>query len=245
MASPSVDLSADVGEAVDHDGIAVERALLGVVSSIHVACGGHAGDAVSMRDTVVAALERGVEVGAHPSYPDRDGFGRRPMPIDAADLEASLRHQIGALVEVCAAAGTTVRSVKAHGALYAQVALGGSAFDALRAALAASADPVTALVLPAGSPAEARGRAEGVVVWREGFCDRAYAPDGTLVDRSVSGAVFDDPNQAAAQALHLLGTGGIDSLCVHGDTPGVVALAAAVRLALRDAGVAVAAPALR
>jgi UPF0271 protein len=242
MAPPSVDLSADVGEAVDDEGIAVERALLDVVSSVHVACGGHAGDAVSMRDTVLAALGHGVAVGAHPSYPDRDGFGRRPMPIGAPELEASLRHQIGALVEVCAAAGTTVRSVKAHGALYARVALGGSAFDALRAAMAATADPATALVLPLGSPAETRGRADGVTVWREGFCDRAYAADGTLVDRSVAGAVFDDPDQAAAQALRLLESGGLDSLCLHGDTPGVVALADAVRHALDGAGVAVAAP---
>lgn len=242
MASPSVDLSADVGEATDVSGVAVERALLALVTSAHVACGGHAGDVASMRATVVAALDHGVEVGAHPSYPDRDGFGRRAMAIDGAELEASLRQQIGTLAQVCAAAGTSLRSVKAHGALYGQVALGGLALDALRFAMAATCDRTTALVLPAGSSAEGRCRADGLVVRREGFCDRAYAPDGTLVDRSMPGSVFDDPAQAAARARRFLELGGIDSLCFHGDTPDVVALAAAVRLALDQAGVVVSAP---
>jgi len=240
MTARSVDLSADVGEATTASDLAVERALLELVSSAHVACGGHAGDAESMDQTVRAALEHGVEVGAHPSYPDREGFGRRAMTIDHSALTASLRQQLGALVEVCQGLDTALHSVKAHGALYAEVALGGPSFDALRAAMVDVCAPGTALVLPAGSAALDRCADAGLAVRVEGFCDRAYAPDGTLVDRSLPGAVFDDPELAAEQAVRLAAA--VDSLCLHGDTPGVVGLATAVRRALEQAGVVVAAP---
>jgi 5-oxoprolinase (ATP-hydrolysing) subunit A len=235
----SVDLNADVGEATDDAGITVERDLLDLVTSVHVACGGHAGDEASMQATVAAALERGVQVGAHPSYPDREGFGRRPLDISASALEASLRNQIRALVEVCRARDTTVHSVKAHGALYGEVAQGGAALDALRAAVSACCQPGTALVLLAGSPAVALCRGDGVTVHEEGFCDRAYAADGTLVGRSEEGAVFSDPGQAARQAVELATNGTVDTLCIHGDSPGAVELATAVRRALQTAGVGV------
>jgi UPF0271 protein len=238
----SVDLNADVGEAMDDDGIAIEHALFSLVTSVNVACGGHAGDERSMRRTTQAALDYGVRVGAHPSYPDREGFGRRPRAIEPSQLEASLRHQLAMLADICASLGATLQSVKPHGALYREAAQGGGVLDALRSAMAGSCPPDTALVLPAGSLAVDLCRAEGVAVRAEGFCDRAYAPDGTLVDRRAAGAVFTDPGQAARQAIELARAGSVDTLCIHGDSPGAVAMATAVRQALLDAGIAVIAP---
>jgi UPF0271 protein len=238
----SVDLNADVGEATDDDEIAIEHALFELVTSVNVACGGHAGDEHSMRATARAALEHGVHVGAHPSYPDRDGFGRRPMAITPIELEESLRGQLATLATVCASLGTTLHSVKPHGALYGEVARGDDAFDVLRGAMAGSCDAAAALVLPAGSPAVERCRAEGVPVRAEGFCDRAYGPDGSLVDRQVEGAVFSDPARAARQAVDLATGGSVDTLCVHGDSPGALEMAAAVRRALLEAGITLAAP---
>jgi UPF0271 protein len=238
----SVDLNADVGEAADAAGIAIERALLTQVTSVNVACGGHAGNEHTMRDTVRAALASRVRVGAHPSYPDRVGFGRLPMAMTPDELEASLRDQLATLAGICVSLGTTVQTVKPHGALYGEAARGGAALDALRAAMAGSCDVGTALVLPAGSPAVALCRDEGVAVRAEGFCDRAYAPDGTLVDRQLDGAVFTDPGQAARQAVDLSAGGFVDTLCIHGDSPGAVEMATAVRRALLDAGITVTAP---
>jgi UPF0271 protein len=249
----SVDLNADVGEATDEEGIAVERALLRSVTSVHVACGGHAGDAASMEATVRAALAAGVRVGAHPSYPDRDGFGRRPLEIAPDELASSLRTQIGSLLSVAHACGTTVHSVKAHGALYAEVAAGEVAYRALLGAVTEVCPPGTALVVRAGSPAVALARAAGVTVWAEGFCDRAYGSDGELVARQVAGAVYDDPAPAVRQALTLARQGTVDladgaprrvhvdTLCLHGDSPHAAAMAAAVRAALEADGIEVAA----
>ncbi|MGO8862426.1 MAG: 5-oxoprolinase subunit PxpA [Acidimicrobiales bacterium] len=250
----TVDLNADVGEASDDAGVAVERALLGQVTSAHIACGGHAGSAESMRATVRAALACGVRVGAHPSYPDRDGFGRRPMEISVRALTASLTEQIGALLDVAAASGTTVRSVKAHGALYGEVARGSSALAVLLGVVGELCGPDTPLVLPSGAPALALARARGVTVHQEGFADRAYTADGGLMARQLPGSVFDDPTSAAAQALGLAEHGtataedgtrlslAVDTLCVHGDSPNAPALARAVRAALAAAGIAVSAP---
>jgi UPF0271 protein len=253
----TVDLNADVGEYHGADSRAVEGALLGLVTSAHVACGGHAGDATSMHVTVAAAVSNGVRVGAHPSYPDRAGFGRRVMAMPADQLAVSLREQVGALTEVAAACGTTVRSVKAHGALYAEVARGEAAYTALLDAVRSSAGPDTALVLPAGAPAVRVAWDAGVPVLEEGFCDRAYAVDGTLLARGEPGAVYDDPVRASAQAVGLARDGTVaavggavlhrhvDTLCFHSDTPGVIALATAVRDGLERAGIAVAAARLR
>jgi UPF0271 protein len=251
----TIDLNADVGEATDEDGIAVERALLAFVSTVHVACGGHAGDERSMGDTVRAALAAGVGVGAHPSYPDREGFGRRPMvALAAEDLRASLAEQIGSLVAVAASLGTQVRSVKPHGALYAQVGQGGTRCAALLDAIAQRCPAGTPVVLPAGSPAVQLLSRAGIPFLQEGFSDRSYAPDGALVDRREPGAVLADPAVAAAQARRLAVDGSVvardgsvllvhvDTLCVHGDSPNAVALATAVRRALIEAGVTVAAP---
>jgi UPF0271 protein len=237
--SSSVDLNADVGEAVDDDDIAIERALLPLVTSVNVACGGHAGDEHSMRATVKAALEYGLQIGAHPSYPDKAGFGRRAMALSAEALEASLRQQLSTLADVCSSLGTSVETVKPHGALYGEVAHGGAALDALRAAMSGGGATDAALVLAAGSTAVRLCRQDGAPVRAEGFCDRAYAPDGSLVSRDVAGAVFSDPEQAAAQAVDLALGGTVDTLCIHGDSPDAVNLAVAVRRALAEAGVTV------
>jgi UPF0271 protein len=250
----TIDLNADVGEATDAAGIEVERTLLGLVTSVHVACGGHAGDEESMRATVAAALEQGVQVGAHPSYPDRAGFGRNPMEIDRDELGRSLTGQLQALDGICRAAGTTVASVKAHGALYEEVAKGGAIYETMRDAVRAGVGEGAAMVLPSGCRAMAMVLRDGVPSCEEGFCDRAYRPDGGLVSRSEPGAVLAEPAAAAAQALSLARgavvahdgsvlTLWVDTLCIHGDSPGAVAIATAVRLAMDDVGINVMAPA--
>lgn len=252
--SRSIDLSADVGEARDPDGVEAERGLLGLVTSAHVACGGHAGTEDTMTATVGAALEHGVRIGAHPSYPDGDGFGRRPMEIDRDELRRSLSEQLGALAAVCAKAGTEIASVKPHGALYGEVAKGGAIYLVLRAVMAAECPRDTALVLPSGCAAMAAALRDGIPALEEGFCDRAYRADGSLVARSEPGALLEDPEESASQALSLargavaasdgtLLTLWVDTLCVHADSPGAVAIATAVRRVLEDSGIEVLAPA--
>jgi UPF0271 protein len=250
----TIDLNADVGEAADPAGVEVERALLELVSSVHVACGGHAGDDDSMAATVGAALEHAVEVGAHPSYPDRAGFGRQPMDIDRNELGASLSEQVAALNRICRTAGTTVRSVKAHGALYEEVAKGGAVYETFRDAVRGTLGEDVVLVLPSGCRALAMVLRDGMTAREEGFCDRAYRHDGGLVDRREAGAVLTDPGAAADQALTLARgavvaadgsvlTLWVDTLCIHGDSPGAVAIATAVRAAMAEVGIRVVAPA--
>jgi UPF0271 protein len=250
----SIDLNADLGEATDAAGISTERALLGLVTTAHIACGGHAGNEESMTTTVAAALEHSVRIGAHPSYPDTAGFGRRPMDIDRGELGRSLCDQLRSLAGVCEAAGTAIESVKAHGALYEEVAKGGAVYETLRDAVRATCAAGTALVLPSGCRATAMCLRDDLAACEEGFCDRAYRPDGGLVDRATSGAVLEESEAAAAQALSLargavvasdgsLLTLWVDTLCIHGDTPAAVAIATAVRRVMGEAGFEVTAPA--
>jgi UPF0271 protein len=249
----TVDLNADVGEATDEEGIARESALLGLVTSANVACGGHAGDEASMTATVATALGGSVRVGAHPSYPDREGFGRRPMRISRADLRASVGEQLRALDRVCRSAGTTVQSVKPHGALYEEVAKGGAVYEAVRDAVRDTCAPSTVLVLPSACRATAMALRDGLPASEEGFCDRAYRADGGLVDRAEPAAVLADPAEAARQALCLakgaavasdgsILTLWVDTLCIHGDSPDAVAIATAVRAMLAESGIEVVAP---
>jgi 5-oxoprolinase (ATP-hydrolysing) subunit A len=252
----TIDLNADVGEADDDEGRAVERALLRLVTSVHIACGGHAGDEESMRAMVQGADESGVRVGAHPSYPDRAGFGRRPMEMAVGELVRSLTEQIGALRAVAASLGTEVRSVKPHGALYGDVARGGTVCDAFLNVVLATCGPGTWLVLPAGAHAIDVAESAGLSVLQEGFADRAYTADGELLARQIAGSVFSNPASAAAQALGLVAQGtvvaedgtvltlAVDTLGVHGDSPNALAMASAVRDTLDLHGIAVAAPSL-
>ena len=243
-----IDLNADLGE-----GVADDDALLNVVTSANVACGGHAGDTETMRRVSAAAGRRGVVLGAHPSYPDREGFGRRPLELEPDVLATALREQVHALTLAAREAGTGVRYVKPHGALYHRVASDPQLAEAIASAFA-GAFPGAAWLASPGSRLLTAAAGHGAAVYAEGFVDRRYAlaPDGPpgLLDRGEPGAVLGH-DEAVAQALTLAGDGRVTaadgrelqvrvrSLCVHGDTPGAVELAARVRAALEQAGVVV------
>jgi 5-oxoprolinase (ATP-hydrolysing) subunit A len=225
----SIDLNADLGEGVTDD-----AGLLAVVSSANVACGYHAGDAVIMRAVCEEAARRGVAVGAQVSYADRAHFGRARVDVGYDVLRAQIADQVDALTGIAAAAGTRVSYVKPHGALYHRVV---DDEQQARAVLDGSgALPV--LGMP-GSVLLALAVAAGRPVTREGFPDRAYTAAGRLVSRDRPGAVLDDPELIAARAVQMAGSGQVDSVCVHGDSPGAVAAATAVRRALEAAGIAV------
>jgi UPF0271 protein len=239
----SVDLNADLGEGGPADG-----ALLEVVSSASVACGFHAGDPLTMVDTARRAAARGVAVGAHPSYPDRQGFGRRRVDLPADELYAIVVYQIGAMAAAAAAAGTSLRYVKPHGALYNRAAEDPLVAGPVVSAVASSGLP---LLCPPGSQMQHAASRAGVECYAEAFADRAYAPDGRLAGRDFPGAVLDDPRQVAERAVTLVRTGRVaaldgssvevaaDSICIHGDTPGALELAREVRRALEADGVSV------
>jgi len=247
-----VDLNADVGEAVAGASLRSERELLGVVTTAHVACGYHAGDASTMRRTVAAAVTSGVVVGAHPSYPDRAGFGRVDMERAPEEIANDVGVQVEALAAVARECRTAVRSVKAHGALYHRVAQDAACALAVARTLAGAGAVPAVLVMPAGAATAGVPGTLGVRVLSEAFCDRRYRSDGTLVPRTDPSSVIVDPEEAVDQAVSVVLTGTVtsvegepvqlrcDTLCVHGDTPGAGALAAGVRRALEAAGVTVA-----
>jgi len=243
-----LDLNSDLGEGYGRWALGDDAALLEVVTSANVACGFHAGDPATIDRTVRTAVERGVAVGAQVSYPDLVGFGRREIDVPPDELTADVLYQLGALEAFAKAAGSRVRYVKPHGALYNRIAR-----DPVQAAAVVEAirryDPALPLLTLPGSVAmEAAGEA-GIPSVGEGFADRAYTADGRLVSRREPGAVLHDPEQVAARAVvmateHRVEAAGgeqvaveVRSLCVHGDTPGAVDLARAVRTALEHAGV--------
>ena len=233
-----IDLNADVGEGTG------EEPLYAVITSANIACGGHAGNAETMREALLLAVAHGVAIGAHPSYPDREGFGRVTRNLAPVELTRAVAAQVLALVAVADALGASVRHVKPHGALYNDAA-GRSDVALAVAEGVASVSSALVLVGLAGSPALRVWRERGFSVAAEGFADRAYTASGTLVPRTEAGAVITDPAAAAAQAIALAGDGGCATICVHGDTPGAVAIAAAVRRGLEEAGFAVSALASR
>ena len=248
----AIDLNADLGETVDGMPTADDEAMFAVISSASIACGGHAGDAVSMCDAVARAERFGVAVGAHPSYPDRENFGRIAVAIDPADLAAAVAEQLEAL----RLSGADLRYVKPHGALYHAVIRDRAQADAV-ARVVADVSAVVGRPLPVlGLPGEitAAAASVGLPFVHEAFLDRGYLPDGSLVPRSRPGALLDDPEQVAARAVRLAREGVVEaidgslvtadaaSLCVHGDSPAAVEMARAVRAALDGAGVEVRAP---
>jgi UPF0271 protein len=246
--SPLVDLNADVGEACAPDG---DEALLRVVTSASVACGLHAGDPHTMRMTCAAAVREGVRVGAHISYDDREGFGRRELDLAPERVAEEAIYQVGALVACARAEGAAVRYVKPHGALYGRANRDTEMAHALAAAINAVA-PELAVMTPAHSALATAAVQLGLGVISEGFADRGYAPDGTLLPRSEAGAVLTAAaaaEQAVRLATHgevrLVGGGSLAlsarSLCIHSDTPGALAVATAVRDALVAAGVRISA----
>ncbi|WP_235866393.1 5-oxoprolinase subunit PxpA [Serinibacter arcticus] len=228
----AIDLNADLGEGAGDD-----AAILDVVTSASIACGGHRGDAASMREAVALAHARGVVVGAHPSYVDVEGFGRRRLDVPADVLLAQLLAQVRALAAAAGAVGSSVRFLKAHGALYnAAMVDDGVAAVVLDAAEQALPAPLPVLGLP-GSVLERSARERGVDFVAEAFADRASAPDGTLLARSEPGAVLTDPVEVAARAPGLAARA--RTVCVHGDSPSALVLARAARAGLEAGGLVV------
>lgn len=227
--SKAIDLNADVGEGFD------DAALMPQLTSVNVAAGGHAGDDASIAHTVALARTHGVAIGAHPSYPDREGFGRAAMELSAEALEATLVEQIS---RVQRAAGN-LRHVKPHGALYHRA--NASRDVALVIAMAVKrVDPALVLVAQAGSLLLEVARDAGLKTVGEAFADRRYGADGTLVPRSAGvAALITDPSLAAEQAVQLAARDGVQMICVHSDTEGAAAIAAEVRKRLVVAGYAV------
>lgn len=246
----NIDLNSDLGESLGAWRMGDDDAMLGIVSSANVACGFHAGDPAGILQTLRRAKAKRVVVGAHVSYPDLIGFGRRAMDVASADLRADVIYQIGALKGLAAAAGTEVRYVKPHGALYNTIAHDERQANDVIAAIR-EIDAGLSLVALAGSPLLGWARAQGLRVVAEAFADRAYMPDGSLVSRRQAGSVLHDPQEVAERMLRLAKEGVVtaidgstvsiqaDSICVHGDSPGAVEMARQVRLLLEGAGVVV------
>jgi len=242
-----IDLNSDLGESYGAWTMGDDAAMLALVSSANVACGFHAGDPAGILATLRAAAERGVAVGAHVSYPDLAGFGRRDMEISSRDLRAAVIYQIGALQGLAAAAGTRVRYVKPHGALYNRIARDEAQARDVIAALQA-VDASLPLVVLAGSKLVGWAREAGLRVVQEAFADRGYRADGSLVPRTEPGAVLHDPEAVAARMLQLAREGTVmandgstvciaaESICVHGDSPGAVAMAQRLRERLSAEG---------
>jgi 5-oxoprolinase (ATP-hydrolysing) subunit A len=228
-----IDLNADLGEGCGDD-----EALLGIVTSANIASGGHAGDRATMEATVRAAIAHGVAIGAHPSYPDRAGFGRMQMERTPEEIFDDVLEQTRALANVADAQGARLHHVKAHGALYNVAARDRAVADAISRAVRAF-DPQVAVVGLAGGAQLLSARSHGLRAIAEVFADRGYRPDGSLIPRGQPGALIEDVDAAVAQALALAHGGAGETICIHGDGPRPVAFAGAIRAALESAGISV------
>ncbi len=244
-----VDLNADMGESYGRWRLGDDAGLLQVVTSANVACGFHAGDPATLVETCRAAVAAGVAIGAQVGYHDLAGFGRRFLDVDPDDLYADVLYQIGALDGISRSVGGRVAYVKPHGALYNAVVHHERQADAVARAVADHPGELALLGLP-GSQLLTAAEGHGIRPVAEAFADRAYTAQGTLVSRRDEAAVISDPQAVAMRAVQIVTQGRItaidgspvrvaaDSVCVHGDSPGAVALAGAVRAALDEAGVA-------
>ena len=245
-----LDLNADVGESFGAYKLGQDEQLMPAISSASIACGFHAGDPATMRETVALARRHDVAMGAHPGYPDLIGFGRREIRATPREVEDLVTYQIGALMAVAAAQGVRLQHVKPHGALYNMAIRDAALADAIARATAAVDSTLILFGLP-GSELIAAGRRAGLRTAREGFADRSYKPDGTLVPRHDPGAVIGDPDAVVSRAISMardhevsaidgsLVALELETICVHGDTPDAAVLAARIRRALTDAGVSV------
>jgi len=243
-----VDLNADVGESFGAWSLGQDPALMSSITSANVACGFHAGDPGVMRATVALATEHGVAVGAHPGFPDLAGFGRRELQVSPRDVEDFVVYQVGALAGIAAAQGVRLQHVKPHGALFNMAVRDAALADAIARAVALIDKSMILFGLP-GSELVAAGTRAGLRTACEVFADRAYRPDGTLVPRQEEGAVIHDAAAVEQRVIAMVrdqavqaidGTRvplTVDTICVHGDTPGAAELAARVRAALETAGV--------
>ena len=240
-----IDLNSDLGEGCGSD-----EELLSIVSSANVACGGHAGDDETMAATVRLAVDNNVSVGAHPGYPDREGFGRVSRYLDGEPLYASLTSQVNTLAAIADKQGVALTHVKPHGALYNDAVNDHELADII-ARVTAEAPGNPALMGMANSAMQSAAEKHGIAFIAEGFVDRAYEPDGTLVSRAEPGAVHSDIGIAGAQALRIALDGEVmardgsvikvaaETLCIHGDTPGAAEAASVVKDVLESEGVEV------
>ncbi len=244
----AIDLNSDLGESFGAYTIGHDAALLPNLTSANIACGFHAGDPQVIAQTVALAQQHGIAIGAHPGFADRYGFGRRTLPISASEVRNETLYQVAALAGFCQAAGVPLQHVKLHGALYNLLARDEALALAAAEAVAAFNPRLIFVGLPNSAHAMAAGKA-GLPFAREGFVDRAYNDDGTLADRKLPGALLTDHSAVGARVAQMVTTGTVttitgktialqvDTLCLHGDTPGAPALAATVRAALAEVGV--------
>ncbi|MDE1157243.1 MAG: LamB/YcsF family protein [Neorhizobium sp.] len=246
----AIDLNSDLGESYGAWTMGDDAAMLAIVSSANIACGFHAGDPAGLYRSVKAAATGGVVVGAHVSYPDRVGFGRRDLDATYDELKADVIYQIGALKGIAAAAGTSVRYVKPHGALYNRIATdakqGQAVIDAIKAI-----DPSLVLMGLANAPILELAEKAGLTTVAEAFADRAYTPQGHLVSRREAGAVLHDAAAIADRMVQLARNGTLEaidgstirieaqSICVHGDSPGAVAIAKEIRRRFEADGISI------
>lgn len=240
-----IDLNADLGEGAPHD-----RELLAIVSSANISCGVHAGDADTIANAIRLAQARGVRIGAHPSFPDRENFGRKPMQLPSASLRNHVLYQLHALRGMVQTEGAALSHVKFHGALYNQAAADGRLAEEL-ALILQEFDPQLAVVGLAGGALLRCVTQLGMTALAEGFVDRRYTADGALLPRSDNRAVIHDPVQAVAQGLEMIRDARvttvdgqcievhIDTLCIHGDTPEALVFAQSLAVALESAGVTI------
>ncbi|HGO6126518.1 5-oxoprolinase subunit PxpA [Burkholderia cepacia] len=247
----TIDLNVDIGEGGAHD-----DALLDYATSVNIACGWHAGDAVTMRRTAAAALARGIALGAHPGYPDREHFGRRSMEMNREDLYAAIQYQVAALGGIVKAMDGRLSHIKPHGALYHDAERDPSIADAIVSAVR-DLDSSLAIYGLSGGRLVAAARAAGLVAIDETFADRAYRADGTLVPRSEPGAVIDDAALAGERAAAMVSSGGVEAqdgtwvpvvaqtVCLHGDALHAPEFAARIHAAMGRGGVQVRRPRAR
>jgi 5-oxoprolinase (ATP-hydrolysing) subunit A len=243
-----IDLNCDMGELPEAFADGTQEALLRSITSANVACGGHAGDEKTMRTTIEQAMRAGVAVGAHPGYPDRENFGRLELKMSAEAVANSIYEQVRALAEVAAKCGAKLVHVKPHGALYNQAVKNRELAEAIAQGVAKFSKSLVLMGL-AGSPMLEVFREAGFAVAAEAFADRRYEPDGTLRSRKFEDALIRNPEEAAWQALGIAERGVViasdgnevpvdaQTICIHGDTPGAVQIAAAVARTLREAGI--------
>jgi UPF0271 protein len=248
----TIDLNCDLGEGFGAWEMGNDAAMIDLATSVNIACGFHAGDADTMRKTVALAKARDVSIGAHPGYRDLHGFGRRPVAgLSSAEIENLVAYQIGALQAVAALGGHKVTHVKAHGALSNVACEDDMTARAIASAIKA-VDPTLIFVVLANSRLVNAGEAAGLPLVHEVFADRAYEDSGSLVSRKKPGAVLHEPAAIAQRVVRMVQDGAVvsvtgkvikmrtDTVCIHGDTPGAVAIARGVRQALNDSGIEVA-----
>ncbi len=243
-----IDLNCDMGESYGRWTLGADADIMPLISSANIACGFHGGDPNVMRRTVELALAHGVAIGPHPALPDLMGFGRRAMAVSARDLKDYICYQTGALREFARVAGADLQHVKMHGVLYDMMEKDDSLAAAAAEAVLESGAERLIMVTLAGGNSERLCRSKGLRVAAEGFADRAYNADGTLVSRRLPGAVIEEPRRAAAQAVRMALEGkvrtidggdfalSVQTICCHGDTPGATEIVSAVREALEHAG---------